>query len=416
MRFLGGLFGSNRKVFVEQAVDMLRAMNSVASVESDAEALQISYWTHDGMHGRIDLTTVYRRCRRASAADAGRMLAEFMSISPQNGRADRSGGAERISGWAEIAPLLRPVVRQAGGLDQRFDGERIADHTVWRPVLPYLTETIVIDRPTSMESVNPQHLAEWGVDADTAFATARTNLAASAFDTLAAYDPGSKAGMLHIPDMSGDLYAGSLPLVDGWLSGIGAKAGARPIVFIAQNVGVLIGVEFSEEHVVRLVEMARRLYDDAVRPVSPMPYTVDEAGRLVPYLVARDHRAWREITAAESTLAAQVYGSQYEHLRADLDDYLTEDRAAQLMHVRRPDGVESTIAPWTNTVATLLPRVHMVTLTDVDTGETFGVGWEALAAEVDLRPVPGVYPPRYRVEYHPDAEAMARLRAVAALR
>ncbi|WP_216910830.1 hypothetical protein [Nocardia noduli] len=183
------------------------------------------------------------------------------------------------------------------------------------------------------------------------FGAARVNLAES-FDTVAAYDPGSSAGMLHIPDLSGDLYAGSLPLVDGWLSGIGAKVGARPIVFIAQNVGVLIGVEFSEEHVVRLVEMARRLYDDAVRPVSPMPYTVDEAGRLVPYRVARDHRAWREITAAESTLAAQVYGSQYEHLRA----------------------------------------------------------------EVDLRPVPGVYPPRYRVEYHPDAEAMARLRAVAALR
>ncbi|MGQ4617413.1 hypothetical protein [Nocardia sp. R7R-8] len=320
------------------------------------------------------------------------------------------GPERRPKGWDAVAPRLRPLIRQAGQLDMRAEGMRIADHTVWRPILPCLIETVVIDGQTSMQNANPGLLEEWGVDADTVFATARANVAELALDTVAGYDPGSKAGMLHIPDVSGDLYAGSMPLVDGWLTGIGAKAGARPIVFVAQNVGVLVGAEFSEEHVLHLVRMARRLFDDAVRQVSPVPYTLDEEGRLVPYQVPRNHPAWREIRSAESTLAAQVYGQQYEHLRADLDAGLTDDLAAKLMHVRR-DGVETTLSAWTDTVPTLLPRAHNVTLTNVDTGATFAVPWQTLAAAIDLRPVEGIYPPRYRVESHPDVEVMARLRA-----
>ncbi|WP_405135283.1 hypothetical protein [Nocardia sp. NBC_01388] len=405
MSFLGGVFGSNRKQFGARALAVVRGQSTVVAADFDAAAFEISYRTHDGERGRINLTTVFKRCRGASAEDTERMLSDFLTMTPS------LGAAELPDGWAAAAPCLRPLIRQAGQLDQRMEGMRIADHTLWRPILPCLIETVVIDQPTAMKRVGPSDLEEWGVDADTVFATARGNLAGAALDTVAGYDPGSKAGILHIPDNDGDMYAGSLPLVDGWLAGIGAKAGARPIVFIAQNVGVLIGAEFSEQHVVRLVQLARQLFDDAVREVSPVPYTVDDDGRLIPYRVSRDHQAWREIRSAESTLAASVYGQQYEHLRADLDADLTEDRAAKLMHARQQDGTEMTFTPWTDAVPTLLPRAHNVTLTNVETGETFGVSWEILAAAVDLRPVEGIHPERYRVEYHPEPEVMQRLRA-----
>ncbi|WP_157554505.1 hypothetical protein [Nocardia crassostreae] len=337
------------------------------------------------------------------------MLFDFVALGPE------TVGAERVTGWEGTAGRLRPLVRQAGSLDMRMEGMRVGDHTVWRPVLPCLMETVVVDQATSMQNLDPGQVAEWGLDFEAVFATARANMGELALDTVARYEPGAQGGMMYIPDVDGNLYAGSLPLVDGWLAGIGRKAGARPIVFIAQNVGVLVGAEFSDEHVLRLVRAARELYDEAVRSVSPVPYTIDEAGRLTPYQVPRDHSAWQEIRAAESTLAAAVYGQQYGHLRADLDAYLTEDYAAKLMHVRRPDGVETTLSPWTDTVPTLLPRVNNVTLTNVETGDTFGVTWETLSAAVDLRPVEGIYPPRYRVEYHPDEEVMAWLRASAGM-
>ncbi|WP_459961505.1 DUF1444 domain-containing protein [Nocardia sp. IFM 10818] len=406
MGFLGGGFGAKERArFGQQALAMVRGQSAVARAEFEAGEFRIDYWLHDGEYGRIDLTTVFKRCRGVSEAEAAHMLFDFVAVSPA------LGGAEQSGGWGEIAPRLRPLVRQADSLAMRVEGMRVAEHSVWRPVLPCLMESVVVDLPTSMRTLDPGQVAEWGLDMDAVFATARANLAELALDTVAAYDPGANSGMLHIPDVSGDLYAGSLPLVDGWLAGIGAKAGARPIVFIAENVGVLVGAEFSEQHVLWLVNTARRLFDDAVRPVSPMPYTIDAAGGLIPYRVRGDHAAWREIRSAEATLAAAVYGGQYEHLRADLDAGLTEDRAAKLMHVRSKDGVETTVAPWTDTVPTLLPKVGNVTLTNADTGETFGVTWEILAAAVDLRPVPGIYPPRFRVEHHPDPEVMGWLRS-----
>ncbi|MFD6463940.1 hypothetical protein [Streptomyces roseolus] len=216
--------------------------------------------------------------------------------------------------------------------------------------------------------------------------------------------------VLHIPDADGDLYAGSLPLVPGWLAGIGAKAGARPIVFVAQNTGLLIGAEFSPDHVLHLLRTARQLFDNAAREVSPVPYTVDENGRLIQYQVPRHHPVWRGIRAAESALSAHVYGQQYEHLRADLDAGRTEDRAARLTHISR-DGVETTFAAWTDTVPTLLPRANNVSLTNVDTGATFFVPWQTLATATELRQVEGIYPPRYRVQFHPDAHVMAVQRA-----
>lgn len=256
----------------------------------------------------------------------------------------------------------------------------------------------------------PGPLEEWEVDAETVFATARANMAELSLDTIGRYDPRDRGGMLYIPDTSGDDYAGSLPLADGWLAGIGTKAGARPIVFVAQNTGVLVGAEFSEEHVLHLVRTARELFDDALREVSPVPYTLNAHGRLVPYRVPRTHAAWREIRSAETVLAAHVYEQQYEHLRADLDAELTDDRAAKLGAVRKKDGVETTWTSWTDTVPTLLPRANNVSLTNPETGATFFVPWQTLSAAIDLQPVEGIYPPRYRVEFHPDADTMARLR------
>ncbi|QBJ96406.1 hypothetical protein ERC79_10850 [Rhodococcus sp. ABRD24] len=412
MGFWGGMFGSakreqgEREQFGAQALAMVRAQSAVAAADFDAEQFEIHYATHSGIRGRIDLTTAFRRCSKVSPREAAHILFEFVTLGPELG-----GTEETATGWDAVAPNLRPLIRPAGELAVRVEGMRAGDHMLWRPILPCLMESIVLDLPTSMQRVHPTMLADWGVDAATVFAAARANMLTYAHDTVARYDPNAKDGILHIPDTSGDRYAGSLPLVDGWLAGIGAKAGARPIVFVAENVGVLVGAEYSERHVQYLVNAARELFDNAVRQVSPVPYTLDATGRLTPYQVPRNHLAWQEIRSAEATLAANVYGQQYETLRAELDEGTLDDYAAKLLHARKPDGIETTITPWTDTVPTLLPRAHNVTLTNPTTGATFGVPWETLAAAIDLHPVEGLYPTRYRVEHHPAEPVMSTLRA-----
>ncbi|MFE3191860.1 hypothetical protein ACFXHA_22820 [Nocardia sp. NPDC059240] len=407
MSFLGGAFGSKRtkQEFGEQALAMVRA-HGVTESEFDVEDFSIRYTAASGTRGQINLETVFRRTRSVTPREGNRMLFDFVNVSPG------LGGIKSPSEWEEAAPRLRPLIRQAGELSTRMEGMRVADHILWRPLLPGLMETLVVDHPTSMQRVHPSQLEKWDVDAETVFATARANLTGLALDTVAGYNARVNGGMLRIPDTDGNLYAGALPLVDGWLAGIGKKAGARPLVFIAQNVGVLAGAELSERHVLLLVNAARELFDNAVREVSPVPYTLDDAGRLVPYRVSRDHLAWKEIRNAEATLTAHAYRGQYENLRADLDAGVIEDYAAKIMHFRMEDGTESTSAPWTDTVPTLLPRTHNVTLTDVETGDTFPVPWDVLAEVLDLKPEAGLYPDRYRVEHHPSPEVMDQLRAM----
>src|SRR5262249_23549726 len=84
------------------------------------------------------------------------------------------------SDWSAVKSLLRPVLRgSAYGLQPSKAVERLL-----RPALPYLSEFVVVDRPTSMAYVTAAQVAEWGVDAAEVFATARANIASRAAAAL----------------------------------------------------------------------------------------------------------------------------------------------------------------------------------------------------------------------------------------
>ncbi|MFC8043139.1 hypothetical protein [Nocardia sp. NPDC057353] len=406
------LFGKRRtaadaeREFGERALALVRAQPGVVQAEFDADEFVITYRTATGPSW-IGLTTVWRRAAGRPPAHAQRILEQFVLAGMHGIRA-----RGQWPGWAEVAPHLRPLLRQAGQLDARIEGIRLGDQLLWRPVLPMLIEQVVIDAPETMASVTAQHLDDWGVDAATVFETARANMAGLAQRFLDLLDPTAR-DVMHVPDADGELYAGSLPLAPGWLHGAGLRYRTQPLVFVPGNVGVLLGFASSPGRVAELVHAARELYEEAVRPVSPVPYTVGADGGLVPYAVPEGHPAWAPIRSAESALAAAVYRDQYGELRADSPADDSADLAAEILHIGGRDGVEFTMATWTDGVPTLLPRVHAVMLTDLRTGAAVPTRWEALAREVPLEPVPGRYPPRYRVRHHPHPDAMRRLAAAA---
>ena len=78
----------------------------------------------------------------------------------------------------------------------------------------------------------------------------------------------------------------------------------------------------------------------------------------------------------------------------------------------RPDGTVFTFATWGEHEDTLLPRADHVAFAPDGTAP-FLVAWSALAREVDLVPVAGLRPDRYRLPSWPPAPVMERLRAVA---
>ncbi|MEU4597111.1 hypothetical protein [Nocardia sp. NPDC023988] len=410
MGFGRGLFrrresASRDAIFGKWAVDILRAFPEVVSAEFDASEFHVDVVYADGAIQQYGLQTPFRLAVGLDGEEAVQLLAEYL----RRAVTSRTVMTEPVAGWMSAAPTLRSVLRPAGDLTLEFQGKRIGDHMLWRPLLPCLTERVVIDLPTSMRTVSPDDLVEWGVDADTVFATARANMIDFAVETVSLFD--TEDGVLFLPDDDGDLYAGSLPLVDGWLAGLGNKAGAQPLFFVPGSFGVLAGVASSPERVCELVAAAREMFDNAVRPVSPAPYTVDEQGRLVPFTVPIDHPAWAAIRSAEAALAAPVHAAQYQGMQADTEAGRLDLFVAELLHVRAENGIEETVAAWTDTVPTLLPRAHVVNMVDLTTASLFGVPWEVLDREVGLRAVPGLFPPRFLVEHHPDQATLARLRA-----
>ncbi|WP_051026445.1 hypothetical protein [Nocardia higoensis] len=407
---IGSWFGRGgseaaRRDFGLLVLSVVRAQPGVAGAEFDDREFVIHYGTPEGMSFRMGLTTPYRRCRGETGPAAHAMLESYV-----RGIVEGTAAAMRRDSWEVAAPRLRPVLRQAGELASRIQGLRLAENTLWRPVAPGMMERVVVDTPTSMAAVTPHDLVTWGVDAETVFATARANLQGLGAAVVDAFGRSGEP-IMFLPDEDGELYAGALPLVPGWLGALRERYGCEFIACVPGNTGVAIGAVTSPQVVAELVELVREVYEEAVRPVSPVPYITDRHGRLIPFRVPPDHPAWPGIRSAESTLAASVYNDQYEGLRADLEAEITDLLPGQLMHARGRDGVEFTVTTWVDTVPTLLPRADRVLLTSMESGSAVEVAWPDLARELALRPVPGLFPERYRVEFLPDAATTARLAA-----
>ncbi|MFF2557338.1 hypothetical protein ACFVUS_40495 [Nocardia sp. NPDC058058] len=399
MSFLGGVFGSARNRFGEKVLAQVLGYEGIESAEFDAAAFEVRFRFRESGHGKLMLDTLYTRCQGQPDAERERRVDDLVGEYLTESAPDT---------WDAVAGRLRPVLRGSERSRIDLEGFEGRDVMVWRPALPYLIELVVVDMPATMHFVNRLDLERWGVDAEQVFRAAHVNMAGLAMNTLAAFEPTTNTRVLEFADDDGESYVGSLPLVAGWLAGVATRTGTRPIVLMPGHLGMFVVLDSSDEQLPAFLEMAANKYDEALRPLSPLPYTVDAEGDLVPLQVPQGHPGWSALRSAEARLAAHAYRVQTEYLRADR---YREEAVSEVMHVRAPDGTEHTMTPWTDGVPTLLPYAHFVCLVTM-TGEVFRVAWEDVAAHVSLTPAPGFDPPRYRVEDHPPAGVMDRLRAL----
>ncbi|QLY33542.1 hypothetical protein H0264_16075 [Nocardia huaxiensis] len=416
MGFLGGVFGSERKQFGRKVLQHVRGHASVWAADYDPADDTVFFELRGGGTGWISVSLLYQRCGGRTGTELCDAVHETIM---------RAGPALTTTqdgqNWARIAPRLRPMLREVEqshtpGQDHspslHADGPLPGVHKLARPVLPYLVEMVVIDRLATLEFVTTRHLENWGVDEDTAYAIAHDNMAVLAMNTLAAFEPGDGMRILEFDDDKGETYVGSLPLVPGWLAGVVARTGTRPILFFPQHVGMYLVLGATDDGLRVLMAKIEEHYRAAARPVSPVPYTVDDDGELVPLWLPDTDPAWKPLRHAESVLEARAYTLQARILEDD-EELASRAILSAIKHVRRADGTEFTFTTWVDGGVThLLPRAHVIVLVDT-AGTRFGVTWDDVAAFVEFPAVPGFSPPRYRAEGHPPADIMARLRALA---
>jgi hypothetical protein len=299
--------------------------------------------------------------------------------------------------WEVARDRLRPVLR---GATFARAGEAGRPAALRRPAFPFLDEMVVVDQPTSMTYVSEVTCAEWGVSAEEVFVAARANLAAVT-SLPPAEHPGGRVMLRFVDD--GDAYWVSHILLKGWLAALADHVGGTPVAFVP-DVRSLVVVDADPEPLPELFELVERHFVESPRPLSPVAYTVDQTGRVVPLTVARGHPAAGAVQRASRVLAAAEYGAQQSILRDDVDDYVASYTVFGTF-----EGGTFSVAAWTRGMRVLLPRVDFVAF-NVAAGSTFFVPWDVVMEADVLTELPQYRPPRYIGEVWPSPAAYGYLR------
>lgn len=374
--------------FAGEVIDALRAAG-IPEAHYDRAEFSIEYRRRPGTESAwLYLHNLYAECQREPRTRDERIkrfVATFTRL------------PEVPESWAQARDRLRPVLRSA---TFARGGETARPAPLRRPAFQFLDEMVVVDQPTSMAYVSEATCAVWGVSTEEVFAVARDNLAADSGLPPAEHAAGRV--MLRFVD-DGDAYWVSHILIDGWLAGLAEHVGGTPVAFVP-DVRSLVVVDSDPEPLPELFDLVERHFNESPRPLSPIAYTIDGAGRVVPLQVSSGHPAAGAVQRATRVLAASEYGAQQNILRDEVDDYV-----ASYAVFGTDDGGTFSVAAWTRGTHVLLPRVDFVAF-NVAVGDTFFVPWDVVMEADVLTELPDYRPSRYRGEVWPAPAAFGYLR------
>jgi hypothetical protein len=390
--------GSPRDRFAKQVLEAVLASGAVARAWYEPEAFAVRFQRgDDGDTGWIYLHNTFRETEDVSKAERQERVQRLVAAVVHEPRVDR--------GWDDVRPRLRPVLRGATFGQGMSNGDSAL---LSRPAMPYLVELVVVDEPTSMAYVLEHHAREWGVEAGEIFAAAHANMATTAASAMSG-DHRDGPAMIRFVD-TGDAYFTSLLVIGGFLAGLAPRVGGRPVAFVPDKDTLTVISGDHPDALAHFYEMMENEYRDAVRSLSPVGYTVDDAGRVVPYRTTEPGPLANRVHRAEVMLAAAEYNAQKEtlderHERDGVDIFV-----ATVMAVERPDGSTFSVSVWTDNCDTLLPETDHVFLQSSEQ-EAFAVPWPIVATEASFVPEPGYSPRRFRVRTWPTEAVLTRLRA-----
>ncbi|NVJ18045.1 DUF1444 family protein [Myxococcus sp. AM010] len=314
--------------------------------------------------------------------------------------------------WEQARELLLPVLRASTfGMSLRKQAE--ADREmVGRRTLPFLRELLVMDLPESAMFVQRRHLETWGVTEEEAFTAAHANLVRLPDEGVELYD--EEHGPLWTVETR-DTYETSRLLRPGFLASFAGRVEGRPVAVLPERSTLLIGGDARPELVARLSESAEREYAAASRCLTPALYTVDDAGRVVPYVHPGQDALANRVRLAHVRLALAEYSAQKEaldalHAEQEVDLFVASYSAT----ARKRDEFPISWCVWSHDVDALLPEADMVAVRPAAEGEEFfTVPWREVQriAGGCLTPVPELWPPRYRTTQTPSPEMVEQLRA-----
>lgn len=309
--------------------------------------------------------------------------------------------------FEEARPRLFPSVRDRTFLESArllaAAGSGPAPDMPLRELGSNLVSLLVIDAPTSIMTVNADHLSDWGVGFDEAMVAARDNLLAQSQDAVwGRVIDGVYASMWN------DDYDVSRLLLDEVIDEVDRDLGLNgdPVAFVPhRNLLILTGAD-DDAGLQAAMELTEEKLDQPSQ-VSARP------------LVRRDG-VWRDLELDSDRPAA---AGLRRLLQADLalahgaltpliQQLVGEDVFVANAILAEKDGEVISSAAWSDGVPSLLPKTDRI-LFFRSQEETWMVDWkEAERVVGDLLEPTDYYPPRVRVERFPTDEQLGAMEQV----
>ncbi|WP_069164939.1 hypothetical protein [Nocardia altamirensis] len=392
-------FGGDADQFAALIVQRMRDLGAQATYDPDEFRILLP-------DGHIYLGNIFREIADLPGDEREERIARFLGAVQDMDEPDS---------WPQVRSALRPIMRPST-FGQHTPDENM--QVIARPTLPFLHELVAVDLPNSRAIVSTATLDRWGVTADDVFAAAHENLTA-----MVGSRGIKQSGILRFAD-NGDGYCTSWPLIPGWLAGTG-DGEHRPIAFLPDVDTLLITPDTGD--LGPFFALVERQYRDAVRPISPQGYTIDDHGAVIPLDQSPHHRHLPFVQRARCGLAVTEYDAQSTALNDDLDDDLAFDHHDDLdpafigsVMFAQDDTGPFTLTIWGEGVEYLLPEADRILFCRTDENNEMETLFEAPFATVaeitGLTPIPGMTPRRYEVRHWPDPSTLTQLQSAAITR
>ncbi len=386
----------NQAKFAEKYIRALRR----AGLDEAIRFVEAEFMLETAGGRKLYLANVFDECQKASFWKRGRVLARYAAS-----MMDLSKGVPET--FEQAKPNLVPRVRQRtwfGVMELRFAGEKVMPFS-YEPITDDLAVELVYDTPNAIASVNPDHLARWGLSFADALRTARHNLRLSTKGTLESVRP----GVFQSPWR--DNHDSSRILLTELISRLEVRG--APVAMIPMRDILLVTGADDVEGLGTVADIAEPALQQP-RTVSGVAYVfVDGTWRRFeppPGHPQRERfRLMARMTAAED-YEAQKQLLDKTHERDGTDIFV----GSFLLLRNRTTGAATSLSTWAYNAVSLLPRTDEIAIADgPGDAPDVQVPWERAAEVVgDLLRPQGLVPERYLVERSPTPQQFDRLRAV----
>ncbi len=315
-----------------------------------------------------------------------------------------TSAVQELPDWEGAQSRLFIAIRTLGYFHALGSTDVIA-----RRSLPMLAECVVLDLGEALTYVTRGLAEKWGADPDVLFEVARANVEARLEHDLGPEGDDQPPRIYRLT--SSDAYESSRLASLTWLAKAREALESEALVCaIPDRDTLLIAVDLSPPTLVRMGDLAERIYTESSRGISPALYVYTPDGELGPLELVDDHPLRERVRRGHLMLSDVEYGAQKIALDAELAEREASIFIASFFAVDR-DGTVFSYATWAEGVEALLPQVDLMAFTFIDERPPLLVPFEVVAqlAGEHLEVVESLEPTRFHAKGFPDAQMLAQL-------